>query len=89
MSDGATPVRVEVTWADAQDHDETWTSLEDVEEFAESSMIVTSLGWEVKRTKLYITIAADYTPDGTFGRVCKIPMGMVQKIEQLIPTPNP
>ena len=72
-----------VTWHDAEDVHDTWSDAKEIEAFGDSIMEVTSVGWEVKRTKLYLTIAADYTPDGTFGRVTKIPIGMVQNIKEL------
>lgn len=66
-----------IKWHDAEDVHETWSDAADIEKFGEAVVEVTSVGWEVKRTKLYLTIAADKTPDGTYGRVTKIPVNMI------------
>lgn len=80
---GDTHKLVKVIWHDAEDGHETWMDSKEIETFGEKTVEVTSIGWEVKRTKLYVTIAADNAHDGTFGRVCKIPLNMVQSIENL------
>ena len=72
-----------VVWHDAADQSDTWVSPEEVDKFGEKVLEITSVGWEVKRTKLYLTLAGDYTSDGDSGRVCKIPIGMVQSIKEL------
>ncbi len=82
---------VRVTWIDASDPDEKrgWLTEEDVEEFGETAVEVSSVGWLKSETKLYITLVADYIPNGdgtfTWGRATKIPRGMVTKTEDLCP----
>ena len=80
---------VVVRWHDAQDGHETWMDGKEIEEFGEKTVEVTSIGWEVKRTKLYVTIAADSAADGDYGRVCKVPLSMVLSIDQLGDGPPP
>lgn len=80
---------VKITWLDASDPDEKrgWLSEEEVDEFGEQSVEVTSVGWIKSQTKLYITLVADYIPHGdgqfTWGRATKVPVGMVTRIEEL------
>ena len=83
MSDGNAPPLVRVVWHDAEDGHETWLNAKEIEEFGNKLVEVTSIGYEVKRTKQYITLAADWAADGDYGRVCKIPLSMVQSIESL------
>ncbi len=73
-----------ITWHDAEDKEGTWTPHEGIEEFATSICLVVSWGWLVRETKGYVTLAADYIPDGhIWGRVTKIPIGMIVKRAQL------
>lgn len=75
---------VKIVWHDAQDDGRTWVPEEDIQPFTEAICEVTSWGWLVggsKKTK-YITLAADYIADGTYGRVTKIPTGMIQSIDE-------
>jgi hypothetical protein len=50
---------------------------------------VTSYGWLVSKTRTHVTIAADFTPPGTWGRTIKIPRKMItsQIILDLAPPP--
>jgi hypothetical protein len=76
---------VKVRWHDAQDGYSTWVAAEDIPRFTEEPCEVVSWGWLVSETKRYITLAADYIPGPpgeTYGRVTKIPRGMVVKIEE-------
>ncbi len=72
---------VVVKWHDAEDGHDTWMDGKDIEEFGDKLLEVTSIGYEVKRTKLYVTLAADSAADGSYGRVCKIPLAMVLSTE--------
>lgn len=75
---------VKVIWHDAADDGRTWVPAEDIAPFTEEVCEVVSWGWLVggsKKTK-YITLAADYIADGTYGRVTKIPSGMVVSIDE-------
>ena len=79
-----------VHWHDAADRDGAWASHEEVEEFAASVCLVVSWGWLVRATKQYITIAADYIPEHqTWGRVTKVPVGMLVKLEEMKPKGKP
>ena len=75
--------RIEVVWHDAADQPDTWVSPEDVEQFGDNVLVVTSIGYEIKRTKLYLTLVGDLTSEGDSGRVCKIPIGMIQSTKEL------
>lgn len=70
---------VKVTWHDAADEGRTWVPAEDIPEFTEEVIEVVSWGWLVggSRKSKYITLAADYIKDGTYGRVTKIPSRMI------------
>ncbi len=83
MADNIRGNQVVVVWLDAEDGHETWMDGKEIEEFGNKTVEVTSIGWEVKRTKQYVTLAADSAADGSYGRVCKIPIAMVQSIEEL------
>lgn len=72
---------VKVVWHDAQDEGHTWVPEGDIQPFTESLCEVISWGWLVGESKKYITLAADYIEDGVYGRVTKIPRGMVVKID--------
>ena len=79
---------VRVIWRDAADERETWMRAEDIDE---AGVEVRSVGYLVRVTKMYLTLAADVhepapTSEGgvaTFGRVTRIPPGMVQSIKEL------
>lgn len=76
-----------VTWMDAQDHPDKWVDLEDAETFTDVEVNVSSIGFLVRKTDKYITLAGDYDPvDKDYGRVTKIPIGMVKEIKILNPT---
>lgn len=75
---------VKVVWHDAADNGATWVPAEDIQSFTEEVTEVTSWGWLVcgsRKTK-YITLAADYITDGTYGRVTKIPAGMIVSLDE-------
>lgn len=73
---------VKVCWHDAQDEGRTWVQDEELQPFTEALCEVISWGWLVGETKKYVTIAADFSAPSTWGRVTKIPRGMVVKIEE-------
>lgn len=73
---------MKVVWHDAADDGRTWVPAEDIQPFTEELCEVTSWGWMVGASKKYITLAADYIADGTYGRVTKIPRGMVVSIDE-------
>lgn len=73
---------VRVKWHDAQDDGRTWVPAEEIQPFTEAVCEVTSWGWLVGSTKLYVTLAADYITDGVYGRVTKIPRKMIVSIDE-------
>lgn len=76
--------QIRVTWNDAQDHPDKWVDAEDAKSFTDIACTVVSIGFLVKKTDKYITIAGDWDPsDLDYGRVTKIPISMVLKIEGL------
>lgn len=81
----STPVGTlsKVVWHDAADQAATWSDAAEIEKFGDELVEITSVGWVVRLTKQYLTLAGDKANDGTFGRVCKIPMGMVVSVESL------
>lgn len=72
---------VKVTWHDAADNGQTWVQAEEIQPFTEELCVVVSWGWLVGATKKYVTLAADHIVDGPYGRVTKIPVPMIMKIE--------
>lgn len=76
---------VEVTWLDAMDHKDTWVDVKDVEAFGDEEKLVCSVGYFIRKTDKYLTIAGDMDDvDGDCGRVCKIPIGFVKGIVTLV-----
>ena len=85
---------VKVTWNDTEDFKGgAWASTEEVEAFSKQLCTIESVGWIVKRTKHYVTLSADFSPEpDTHGRVTKIAKRMIVKIEPLVvhrPSPTP
>lgn len=75
-----------VEWNDAQDHAQKWVDAEDAEAFTDIMCTITSVGYLVRKTDKYVTIAGDYDAvDNDYGRVTKIPVGMIQTIIDLGP----
>lgn len=75
---------VMVVWNDAQDHGSQWVGADDAETFANSECTIMSVGFIVRKTDKYITIAGDYDEiDNDYGRVTKIPTGMVESIKDI------
>jgi hypothetical protein len=73
-----------VVWNDAQDHNEPWVPVEDAEKFGNEDCQIVSVGFLVSKTSRYVTLAADWNESGgDYGRVTKIPAGMVQSISEL------
>jgi len=73
---------VKVKWLDAQDDGRTWVPVDDIKAFTEASCEVTSWGWLVGSTKLYVTLAADYIQGDVYGRITKIPRRMITSIDE-------
>ncbi len=64
-----------ITWFDAaNDAEDGWKAVDDI---IDEDTVVQSVGWVVKETERYITVAMDLCADGdTHGRG-RIPKGMV------------
>ena len=80
-----------VTWDDAEDQDatKTWMDEEDINTFSQQNCTVASVGYLVSKTSKYVTLAADWIDKlGHYGRITKIPTGMVVKIEDLSVSPS-
>ena len=74
---------VEVTWLDAQDHNDTWVEIKDAEAFTDDECRVVSVGFLIRKTDKYVTIGSDYIIDDSYGCVRKIPINMVLEIKEL------
>jgi hypothetical protein len=77
---------VRVTWDDAEDPSEgkTWLDQEDVDSFSRHNCTVVSVGYLVSKTTKYVTLAADWIGDlKHYGRLTKIPTGMVTEIQEI------
>jgi len=73
-----------VEWNDAQDFAESWVDAESAAEFGEVECRIRSVGYQISYTDKYLTIAGDYhAAEEDYGRVTKIPKGMVISIVQL------
>lgn len=75
---------VRVVWDDAEDPSEgkTWLDGEDVEKFSTHDCTVESVGYLVSQTEKYVTLGADWIDElKHWGRVTKIPAGMVTRID--------
>lgn len=86
---------VKITWNDTEDFKGgTWASADEVAEFTKKMCTVYSVGWIVKKSRHYVTICSDFSPNpDTHGRVTKIAKKMITKIEPLTeaipPVPPP
>ena len=83
---------VRVEWLDAQDHKDKWVDAEDAEKFGDEDCKIVSIGYLVRKTDKYVTIAGDWDDvDADYGRVTKIPTGMVRQITilELVPLETP
>jgi hypothetical protein len=77
---------VKVVWDDAEDpaDGKTWLDAEDVETFSAKSCTVESVGYLVSKTAKYVTLAADRIEGlDHWGRVTKIPVGMIIDLKEL------
>ena len=81
---------VRVVWVDAADpaSDNVWYTDAEVETFSDNTCEVVSVGYVKSKTKLYVTLVADYIINNdndtiTWGRPTKIPIGVVQSITEL------
>lgn len=80
---------VKVEWNDAQDFSEAWVDAKSAEEFGEVECRIVSVGYQISSTAKYVTIAGDYHADeDDYGRVTKIPRGMIISITNIAPSPD-
>jgi hypothetical protein len=81
-----TPPFVLVVWEDAEDpRSGGWLDAQDIEAFANSECLTRSGGYLVSKTAKYTTLAADWIEGlGHYGRVTKIPAGMIRSTDILI-----
>ena len=78
---------VRVEWLDSQDHADKWVDEKDAEAFGEIDCSVTSVGFLVRKTDKYWTLAGDWDAvDTDYGRVTKIPTKMITSFIELEPT---
>ena len=76
---------VQVTWTDSQDHADKWVDSADAEAFSDVDCTIVSVGLVVRKTDKYLTLAGDYDAvDDDYGRVTKIPAGMIQEVKELV-----
>ena len=86
---------VKVTWLDASDPqgDASWYRQSEVVKFGDEMCEVESYGFLASETQKYVTLVADVITKGTleptFGRLTKIPTGMVQAIETVFEESEP
>lgn len=86
---------VRVTWIDASDppNDQSWYTDKEVDDFSDDTCRVVSVGYVKSKTKLYLTLVADYIDNHngtyTWGRPTKIPIGMVESIDTLMMETEP
>ncbi len=78
------PPFVKIVWHDAEDIEGTWVRAESIADHAAEPCEVTSWGYLVSKTRRDYVLAGDVIPrDETYGRVTKIPRGMVKRIETI------
>lgn len=77
-----TPKLLLVHWHDAVSAHSGWKSEEDVKK--QEPAIVRSVGWEMKRTKRFLTIAASLV-DGDCDGDVTIPLGMIFREQEITP----
>lgn len=77
---------VRVMWRDAEHIiNDTWTEEKKVNEFADEDYVLESVGFFVKQTDKYLTIAGDLDEhEHNWGAVRKIPIPMVLSVEDII-----
>ena len=90
MADGGAPKIVRVQWRDAEHMiKDSWTEANKVEAFADEDFVLESVGYLVRRTDKYVTLAGDWDDDNkNWGAVRKIPTSMVLSVESLVNGPT-
>lgn len=82
---------VQILWHDSRDADDAWTSEVDAIAYGEEPCEIFSVGYLVSKGTKFITIAGDWNPqDKDYGRLTKVPVGMVISITELsVPQTEP
>lgn len=75
-------ILLKITWHDAVSDEVGWKKLEKLKR--QQPAVVQSVGFEIKRTKRYLTLAASLVDDECDGDVT-IPVGMIIREEILEP----
>lgn len=73
---------VQVLWTDAASNAATWTTVSDIVE----TIKVLSVGWAVKDTEAYLTLASSMhveEEDGDVGNTMTIPRGMILSVKEI------
>jgi len=71
-----------ITWHDAVSDTVGWKKLEQIKR--QQPATVRTVGWEIKRTRRYLTLAASLVDDECDGDVT-IPLGMILQEKELTP----
>lgn len=75
---------VKILWHDSRDADGSWISEDEAEKYGEEPCEVYSVGFLISKGSKFVTIGGDWNPqDKDYGRVTKIPVGMVVSIEEI------
>lgn len=71
-----------IHWHDAVSDDSGWKAISEVEK--QQPAVVRSVGWEIRRTKRYVTLAASIVDEDCDGDIT-IPAGMIIREVELQP----
>lgn len=73
-----------VEWLDSQDHPDKWVDKADAESFTDVDCKIRSVGFLVRKTEKYLTLAGDWDDvDQDYGRVTKVSINMILSIVEL------
>lgn len=73
-----------ITWHDAGSNEDDLSWSDDPGE--DGDIVIKTVGWVVKETVKYITVAMDLADDGQTHTRSRIPVGMIQSRKELIET---
>ncbi len=80
---------VQILWHDSRDADIAWMTETDAVAYGEEPCEIYSVGYLISKGTKFVTIGADWNPqDKDFGRVTKVPVGMVISIQELSVSPT-
>lgn len=73
-----------ILWHDSRDADVSWMGETDAVAYGEEPCEIYSVGYLISKGTKFVTIGADWNPqDKDYGRVTKVPVGMVVSITNL------